>query len=120
VINRGHELCKSGDGLIHLVAGVRAASLDPGPPSFKLEPHDRSKGCFATVAAATLIDGQRPERIFVCEPGELLGLQMNLIRAQETAPSLRGVFGMLEVDATTPIRVELSWGWALGAARESR
>jgi hypothetical protein len=122
VIRRGTQLCETGSGSIPLVAPVRAAPPDPGQPSFRKQAMDRSLGYFATFEATTVIDGQRPELTFVCRPGQLLGLQLNLIRAPETAPPLRGVFGTIEIDANSEVRAELAWGldgrWMLRAGND--
>jgi hypothetical protein len=109
VIRRGNQLCETQSGPIRIVAPARTAPPDPNRPSLKIEPR-LPKGFYATVEAVEVVDGKRPKLTFECKPGEPLGLQMNFIRAPQTAPPLRGVFGNFQVDAAPAVNVELSWG----------
>ncbi|WP_048707408.1 hypothetical protein [Microvirga massiliensis] len=109
VIRRGLELCDTGSRPIRIAAPVRVAPPEPDPPSLKIEAGGLGTGFFGTVEANEVIDGKRPELTFACKPGEPLGLQLDLIRAPQTAPPLRGVFGTFQIDGTEPVKVELAW-----------
>lgn len=111
LIQRGLSLCRDHSGPLRLTAPAQVAQAPEQVPrdnAFSVEA-SRLGGITATALSETVVDGSRPEVSFACEGGRATFLFLDLQRAPQTPPPLRGVYGSFRIDDGTPQRVELSW-----------
>jgi hypothetical protein len=115
LIERGLRICESGGAPLQLIA-PRAADSTPAPPpapTFTVEASQLG-GIIASAEANSTIDGHLPTLSFSCDGGAATRVSFDLIRAPQTPPPLRGVYGTFQVDDLAPRRVEVSWGGPRG------
>jgi hypothetical protein len=108
VIERGLELCRTGQGSLRLTGNARRPIASPlVRPEFTVTV-SQIVGTTASAYANGAVDRQFPKLSITCGAGNP-SVFVDLVRAPATPPPLQGVFGTFQVDGRPSQRFELSW-----------